>query len=109
MGAFNIVSAVAECPLCGSKRLREIQFKHGKIRQYRYSIGDAVVADSNAPLLQSEVVSGTTECEVCLTRYLKCQIRLRDGKIAAAEILPALLGGAKPQGDSSARRQKRRP
>jgi rRNA maturation protein Nop10 len=71
MSAYNVVIACdeEECPRCGSKIQRPVQFKYGDTWQYQYKIGDRIRWGGNdigEPGHKVVVVEGyADECPVC--------------------------------------------
>lgn len=42
MGLFNEVRVKVSCPRCGYTTWKDLQFKYGAVRQYKYEIGDSL-------------------------------------------------------------------
>ncbi|GAA2710691.1 hypothetical protein [Actinoplanes palleronii] len=67
MSAFNVV-VVPEpeiCPRCGSEITREVQFKYGDRRAYRYAVGDALRWGGNDLGVPARLVRVQGYPEVC--------------------------------------------
>jgi hypothetical protein len=107
MGTYNSILARIACPICGNTREKEIQYKHGSLRQYKYHIGDRIEppADREQTARIEEQVDGITECSVCQTRALKCIVTFRRDVIVGVTILPALWPG--PPAATSEKRPRR--
>ena len=70
MGAFNIVSASANCPRCHQRVEVAVQFKYGDVWQHEYRIMDELkwgsTTDIGKPGLEHVVLDGEGEsCPVC--------------------------------------------
>ena len=89
MGLFNSLIANAPCPICDTTLEKEIQFKHGAVRQYQYRIGDELRLVDGALSTPGKVqVDGITACSVCQTPSLLSKIVIDAGVITAVSILP---------------------
>jgi len=99
MGLFNSLMANAACPICDSTLEKEIQFKHGAVRQYRYRIGDRLRLSEGVPSTPGKVqVEGITTCLVCQTASLVSKITIDADIITAVSVLP-ILDTAPPKED----------
>jgi hypothetical protein len=76
MGLFNVLSVATTCKQCSHSYVDRVQFKHGAVRQYEYSLGDDLywepstnrwASDINLgePLPGEVLVYGISELEGC--------------------------------------------
>jgi hypothetical protein len=69
MGAFNVLTAEAQCPACKRVCPQRLQFKYGDVWQYEYRPGDALKwggNDRGQPGRKKVVVLGVSEaCPQC--------------------------------------------
>lgn len=83
MGSFNTVTVVAECPWCGKRSTMDVQFKEGKLWQYRYKIGDELRwPEGKKPSLRRRTVSGIAiPCRHCVKDFIDFDIVINKNRI----------------------------
>ena len=83
MGLFNTVTVVAECPWCGKRSTMDVQFKEGKLWQYRYKIGDELRwPEGKKPNLRRRIVSGIAiPCRYCVKDFIDFDIVIDKNRI----------------------------
>jgi hypothetical protein len=108
MGLFNYLYAKVDCPICGHNAEREIQFKYGQLRLYKYALGDHLKPDEGITFPNNIRVKGITDCDVCETHYLVCEIHVGNGTIKRIEMLPSILNDSSPRKGKSAKNTKKR-
>jgi hypothetical protein len=88
MGLFNTVTAIVDCPRCGSQREMDVQFFFGDLWNYRYRVGDQIrLGDGQEWALRRRVVAqGTTHaCPSCGASFLEFDIIIVNAVITAIE------------------------
>jgi hypothetical protein len=86
MGLFNTVTVAAECPWCGKRSTMDVQFKEGKLWQYRYKIGDELRwPEGKKPNLRRRIVSGIAiPCRYCVKDFIDFDIVIDKNRIESA-------------------------
>lgn len=111
MGLYNSLFVECECPVCNSKLEREIQFKFGECRLHRYRKGDSLLESKQLkPPSSKIIIDGVTDCQVCNTLALKCEIEIQNNVIRAARIELSVLSGPnrkRPKINKKSKKQKK--
>jgi hypothetical protein len=88
MGLFNILTVDAKCPWCGKESSMEVQFKYGKLWQYKYKIGDPITwaTERQAKSVKQRVsIPGVAmPCKYCVKDFIDFEITIEKNIVTSA-------------------------
>ena len=100
MSLFNVIVVKTECPWCGKSSTMDVQFKYGKVWQYEYRVGDALVwpeCSENASEKRTRKISGVAiPCRFCVKDFIDFEIVIENNIIKSVSPL-ALTVNARSQ------------